>query len=61
MNITDVPTTNNEVCNLPYRPTLSDNSTANWDMWFCYNNQCPTRNQPSGTCASGRFFSYMKS
>ncbi len=61
MNITGAPTNNTQVCKLPYRPTLSDGtSVTNWDMWFCYNNQCPTPNGQSGACASGEYFSRVR-
>jgi len=61
MNITDEPTTNNETCQLPYQlPTTgTDNSTnaTNWDIWFCYENQCPTQSAELSNCTSGKFFS----
>jgi hypothetical protein len=55
MNITVEPTTNNEPCNLPYQLAI-DNSTnaTSSDMWFCYNNQCPTMSEESSTCISGK-------
>jgi hypothetical protein len=54
MNITGAPTNNTELCKLPYRPELNNGtSTADWDMWFCYNNQCPTSNGQTATCALG--------
>ncbi|CAF0746195.1 unnamed protein product [Adineta steineri] len=47
------PTNNGYVCDLPYRPLLDDDNsttTADWDMWFCYNNQCPTTNGQTAQC-----------
>jgi hypothetical protein len=61
MNITGEPTTNNETCQLPYQLSTggTDNSTnaTNWDMWFCYENQCPTESAELSNCTSGKFFS----
>ncbi|CAF4465420.1 unnamed protein product [Rotaria sp. Silwood2] len=50
------PTNNNEICKLPYRPSI-DNSTnaTSWDMWFCYKNQCPTESQQSSNCKLGNY------
>ncbi|CAF4229848.1 unnamed protein product [Adineta steineri] len=54
-HITAKPTSNGQLCNLPYRPPLDDNSTTtNWDMWFCYNNQCPTTNGEA-TCRTDQY------
>jgi hypothetical protein len=60
-NIIGTVTSNNEMCKLPFRPQL-ENSTdvTNWDMWFCYNDQCPTTSTTSGMCASGTFFFEIK-
>jgi hypothetical protein len=57
MNIIGKPTSNTQVCKLPYRPQLDNsNDTTYWDMWFCYNSQCPTQNGQTAICASGKSF-----
>ncbi|CAF1119724.1 unnamed protein product [Adineta steineri] len=50
------PTTNSHKCKLPYQLSI-DNSTAtsNWDMWFCYNNTCPTNDEDVSNCTSGNY------
>ncbi|CAF1483979.1 unnamed protein product, partial [Adineta steineri] len=49
------PTTNGLLCDLPYRPVDDDSTTpTNWDMWFCYNNQCPTTNGEA-TCVPDQY------
>ncbi|CAF1083996.1 unnamed protein product [Adineta steineri] len=50
------PTGNNQKCKLPYQLSI-DNSTntSNWDMWFCYNNQCPTNNEDFSTCTLANY------
>ncbi len=56
--ITDKPTSNNQTCKLPYKPELNDsNDTTTGEMWFCYNNQCPTEKNQSAKCASGKYLS----
>jgi hypothetical protein len=57
MNIADEPTSNSQLCALPYRPQLDgSNDTTSWNMWFCYKNQCPTPNGQTATCVSGKHF-----
>ncbi|CAF1283131.1 unnamed protein product [Adineta steineri] len=50
------PTADNYKCKLPYQLS-TDNSinTSNWDMWFCYNNTCPTDNEDFSACTSGNY------
>ncbi|CAM4889870.1 unnamed protein product [Rotaria socialis] len=50
------PTNDSLPCQLPYRPQLENGTDfANWSMWFCYNNECPTSNETQGTCVSGLY------
>ncbi|CAF4327396.1 unnamed protein product, partial [Adineta steineri] len=47
------PTNNGLLCNLPYQPSEvvdGNTTTTNWDMWFCYNHQCPTSNGQTAEC-----------
>jgi hypothetical protein len=61
MNIADEPTSNSQLCALPYRPQLTGtNVNTSWDMWFCYENQCPTQNGVLATCESGKRFFLMR-
>ncbi|CAF1467811.1 unnamed protein product [Adineta steineri] len=49
------PTINGLLCDLPYRPVDDDSTTTtNWDMWFCYNHQCPTANGEA-TCVPDQY------
>ncbi|CAF2853459.1 unnamed protein product [Rotaria sp. Silwood2] len=49
-----VSTNNNETCKLPYQlPFNNGTDIANWNMYFCYNDQCPTQSGQTGTCDSG--------
>ncbi|UJR14257.1 hypothetical protein I4U23_001248 [Adineta vaga] len=42
------PTINNYKCNLPYQLSIENSTnTTDWNIWFCYNNQCPTDIDPS--------------
>lgn len=47
------PTENGENCSLPY-----EISPYKWDMYFCNNGYCPTQNNPSSKCQSGKFGHY---
>ncbi|UJR32950.1 hypothetical protein I4U23_020413 [Adineta vaga] len=50
------PTSNNEVCQLPYKPKHDDsNETTTWDMWFCYNEECPTKSGEKGACVVDQY------
>ncbi|UJR14260.1 hypothetical protein I4U23_001251 [Adineta vaga] len=50
------PTINNYKCNLPYQLSIENSTnTTDWNMWFCYNNQCPTDIDPSSDCMSGNY------
>ncbi len=55
------PTSDGDICKIPYRLT-SDNSTANItrEMWFCYKNECKTKNEQKAKCESGRYLSKMR-
>ncbi|CAF4182541.1 unnamed protein product, partial [Rotaria sordida] len=50
------PTDNNELCKLPYQPSIDDstNITSSY-VWFCYKNQCPTESQELANCKSGSY------
>ncbi|CAF4508727.1 unnamed protein product [Rotaria sp. Silwood2] len=49
-----VSTNNSETCKLPYQlPFNNGTDIANWNMYFCYNDQCPTQSGQTGTCDSG--------
>lgn len=46
-------TSDHNPCSLPYR--LSTHAkTMLYDMWFCYQNECPTDLNQRSTCTSGR-------
>ncbi|CAF2009254.1 unnamed protein product [Rotaria magnacalcarata] len=50
------PTNNSLPCELPYQPQLENGiNFTDWNMWFCYNNECPTQNGTQGTCESGLY------
>ncbi|CAF1283188.1 unnamed protein product [Adineta steineri] len=50
------PTADSYKCNLPYQLSIDNSAnTSNWDMWFCYNNECPTNNGNFSTCTSGNY------
>ncbi|CAM4782197.1 unnamed protein product [Rotaria magnacalcarata] len=50
------PTNNSLPCELPYQPQLENGTNfTDWNMWFCYNNECPTQNGTQGTCDSGLY------
>jgi hypothetical protein len=51
MNIADEPTSNSQLCALPYRPQLTGTNV---------NNQCPTQNGVLATCESGKRFFLMR-
>ena len=58
MSIAAQPTSNNNSCELPYRPEVNNGAAmVSWDMWFCNNNTCPTGNLTTGTCAEGKYTS----
>ncbi|CAF1201926.1 unnamed protein product [Adineta steineri] len=47
------PTANNQKCKLPYQLSIDNTTnTSNWDMWFCYSNQCPTNDEDVSNCTS---------
>ena len=55
------PTNNNETCELPYESSTFDNTNVtSWDMWFCYENQCPTSNQQLSTCVLGKICFFLE-
>ncbi|CAF4116572.1 unnamed protein product [Rotaria magnacalcarata] len=45
------PTSNNETCELPYQPRMDNTTnTTSSEIWFCFNNQCPTMNKKIANC-----------
>ncbi|CAF3476154.1 unnamed protein product [Rotaria socialis] len=50
------PTSNNETCELPYQPRVDNTTnTTSSEIWFCYNNQCPTMNKKIANCRLGYY------
>ncbi|CAF1687358.1 unnamed protein product, partial [Adineta ricciae] len=49
------PTDNNEKCELPFRPQINNTTQTSWDMWFCYNEACPTASSTSASCVLGEY------
>ncbi|CAF1154156.1 unnamed protein product [Rotaria sordida] len=50
------PTDNNELCKLPYQPSIDNSTNENGaELWFCYKNQCPTESQQLANCKSGNY------
>ena len=51
------PTSDGQTCKLPYQLFFNNSTqTTSWNMWFCYNNQCPKQNHLEATCSSGTHF-----
>ncbi|CAF4086809.1 unnamed protein product [Rotaria magnacalcarata] len=50
------PTSNNETCELPYQPRMDNTTnTTSSEIWFCFNNQCPTMNKKIANCTLGYY------
>ncbi|CAF4001021.1 unnamed protein product [Adineta steineri] len=50
------PAVNNERCHIPYNMSLLlGNASANWDMYFCYKDQCLSANSSRLNCSSGTY------
>ncbi|CAF0972053.1 unnamed protein product [Rotaria sp. Silwood1] len=48
------PTNNGEMCKLPYKI-----GNYTWDMYFCYNDYCPTETSARSKCASGQYVGFQ--
>ncbi|CAF3898301.1 unnamed protein product [Adineta steineri] len=50
------PAVNNERCHIPYNMSLLlGNASANWNMYFCYKDQCLSGNNKKVNCSSGTY------